>query len=58
MTKTKNYHRWHKGLKSNNKFLLWEENLRIMREAKFNKKSKTFDELAELELYGRVLPKD
>jgi hypothetical protein len=29
-----------------------------MREAKYNKKTKTFDELAELELYGRALPKD
>ena len=29
-----------------------------MKETKANQKTKTFDELAEIQLYGRVLPKD
>lgn len=57
MTKNSEYKDF-KVLEGYNEFMEWEQHLRIMRRAKNQYKYKTFDEMAEVELYGRVLPKD
>jgi hypothetical protein len=44
-------------LLEDNEFIEWENHLHRMKTAKNRSDKKTFDELAELELYGRVLPK-
>lgn len=44
-------------LLEDNEFIEWENHLLRMKTAKNRSPRQTFDELAELELYGRVLPK-
>jgi hypothetical protein len=47
-----------KNRRESNGFYNWREYLNKMKEQKSKTGRKSFDELAEMELYGRVLPKD
>jgi hypothetical protein len=57
VSKNEDY-RTFKEFTDDNEFIDWEDRQRTMRDAKSRQPSLTFDELAEKELYGRVLPKD
>lgn len=57
LSKTEDYTIFKEFIDAND-FMDWEDRQRKFREAKGTFETKTFDELAEIELYGRVLPKD